>query len=142
MCVCVCVRVRACVRVCVCSIAKWLWVPGSIPSWCCCFLEQETLLILLQSTQLLKWGPGGLVPTGGSSPLSCNINGYLGKQMLNFKCLIEHLNVQVGLRGTTPSPVRHGTASCGLLVLPQEGIPALTHSAQVPQLLALGSVTA
>ena len=28
---------------------------------CCCFLEQETLL---QSTQLLKWGLGGLVPTG------------------------------------------------------------------------------
>ena len=34
-------------------------VPGSMPSsiscCCCCFLEQETLLSLLQSTQLYKW---------------------------------------------------------------------------------------
>jgi len=28
------------------------------------YLEQETLLTLLQSTQLFKWGPGGLVSTG------------------------------------------------------------------------------
>ena len=54
-----------CLFVCVCvvggSIAKWL---GHLPSdpqvqfpvmplWCC-FVEQETLLTLLQSTQLLK----------------------------------------------------------------------------------------
>jgi len=26
-----------------------------------------------------------------------------------------------------PLPVRHGTASCGLLVLPQEDLPALTQ---------------
>ena len=34
-------------------------VPGSMPSsiscCCCCFLEQKTLLSLLQSTQLYKW---------------------------------------------------------------------------------------
>ena len=31
-----------------------------------------------------------------------------------------------GTSAPTPSPVRHGTASCGLLVLPQEDLPVLT----------------
>ena len=30
-------------------------MPSSISCCCCCFLEQETLLSLLQSTQLYKW---------------------------------------------------------------------------------------
>ena len=34
----------------------------------------------------------------------------------------------MGLRIPTPSPVRHGTASCGLLVLPQKDLPALTSA--------------
>ena len=58
-------------------------VPGSIqvrfpagPLWCCCyFLEQETLLTLLQSTQLLKWGPGCLVPTGEAPHLAVTSMG-------------------------------------------------------------------
>ena len=72
--VCVCVRCRAAYpsghgigllikRLQVRSLLKTLW--------CCCFLEQETLLTLLQSTQLLNGY------TWGSSPPSCNINGYL-----------------------------------------------------------------
>ena len=44
---------------------------------------------------------------------------------------MSHIAVE-GPGGTlgapTPSTVRHGTASCGLLVLSQEGMPALTHS--------------
>jgi len=37
----------------------------------------------------------------------------------------------MGLQVPTPSPVRHGTASCRLLVLSQEDLPALTHSTGV-----------
>ena len=33
-----------------------------------------------------------------------------------------------GPGGPTPSPVGHGTASCGLLVLPQENFPVLTST--------------
>jgi len=62
VCVCVCVCVYLWVRqntgVGISSVIKrcWVW----FLHWCCCFLELETLLTLLQSTQLNKWGPGGL----------------------------------------------------------------------------------
>ena len=44
------VRVRVCVLV--------------TPNWCWLFLEQESLLALLQYIQLLKWGPSDLVSSG------------------------------------------------------------------------------
>ena len=62
------------------------------PLWCCCcFLEQETLITLLQSSQLLKRGPGGLVPTEEAAHPAVTSMGTwckLGKQMLNRSCLI------------------------------------------------------
>ena len=51
----------------------------------------------------------------------------LGKQM-HAQLSMSHIAVKGPTWVPTPSTVRHGTASCGLLVLPQEGIPALTHS--------------
>jgi len=48
----------------------------SMALYCCFFFfEQETLFTLLQSTQLLKWAPGGLVPTGKA----VHISEYLEK---------------------------------------------------------------
>ena len=37
---------------------SYFHVPIDVIAGWCCFLEQETLLTLLQSTQLYKWGPG------------------------------------------------------------------------------------
>ena len=67
-CVCVSVSVSVCVCVCVCVCVHIAKGVGHRPSkakgprfnswlyWCCyCFLEQETLHILLQSTQMYKW---------------------------------------------------------------------------------------
>jgi len=61
-------------------IVKWLrHQPGNLkvlgpilvwPLWCrCCFLDQESLLTLLQSIQLFKWEPGGLMSTGEAARL-------------------------------------------------------------------------
>ena len=65
VCVCMCVCACVCARVCVCLcvrgsstliiIVYWIAdqdVFSSVPSCCCCFLEQGTSLTLLQSTQL------------------------------------------------------------------------------------------
>ena len=46
-----------------------------MPNWYCCFLKQETLLTLLQSTQLFKWGPGGLVSTGEAAHPAVTLMG-------------------------------------------------------------------
>ena len=105
-------------------------LPGSIPGYATlvAFLEQGTLLRLLQSTQLLKWGPGGLVPTGEAAHPTVSSMDTWGSK---FQLSISH-KAGEGLVGTsgahTPSYVRHGTASCGSLVLPQEDMPALTSS--------------
>ena len=56
------------------------------------------------------------------------LNRYLvltGEANANRPCLTQRVKVQVGLQVPT---VGHGTASCGLLVLPQKDFPALTHS--------------
>ena len=45
----------------------------ALPNCCCyCFLEQEAIVY-----SAVKWRSSGLVSTGGSSPPSCNIIGYL-----------------------------------------------------------------
>ena len=51
-----------------------------------------------------------------------------GETNANCPCLAQPVKVQARLQVPTPSPVGHGTASCGLLVLPQEELPALTPS--------------
>ena len=124
----------SCVRVCVCVrlVIKRFQVrfPAG-PLWCCCcFLEQETLLTLLQSTQLLKWGPGGLVPTGEAAHPAVTSMGTwckLGKQMLDCPCLIWQLKVQVGLDAHTFN-CEIWYSLLRVTSLPQEGMPALTHS--------------
>jgi len=50
----------------------------------------------------------------GEAVHSCNINRYLVGQDPG------------GTSGALPSPVRHGTASCRLLILPQEDLLLLT----------------
>jgi len=70
-------------------------------SWYC-FLEQETLLKLLQATQLLKWTSHNLgkqIPIVHSYMISEDSGG-------TFEC--QHLG--------------HGTAPCGLTVLLQEDL--------------------
>ena len=101
VCVCVCVCVRACVRACV------------------RVCNQEFFLTLLQSTKLCN---GDLLAwcQQGKQPTRCNINGYLSV------CVSHN-----GLWVPTLSPVRHSTASCISLVLPQENLPALTLSTWV-----------
>ena len=85
-----------CVCVCVCEAASQVVRASALiersqvrflvePLWCCCcFLEQEALLTLLPSTQLFKWGPGGLVSTGEAAHPAVTSMGTwckLGKQM-------------------------------------------------------------
>ena len=89
-----CVFVSVCVCVCVWgggSIAEWPGAPCLIPSWatwcCCCFLEQGTLLTLLQSIQLLKWEPGSLVPTGEAAHPAVTSMGTWGS-----KCSTVHVS--------------------------------------------------
>ena len=69
--------------------------------------------------------------TGKQPSQLYNMNGYpvlTGETNSNCPCLTHQVKIQVGLRVPTPSLVRHGAASCGLLVLPQEDFPALTSS--------------
>ena len=97
-----------------CSIAKRLeyqtdnqMVQGSMLSYCYYFLEQETTRIA-PVYQAIYWGPGGLIPTGEAIHIS------------------QWTKAQVGLQVHTPSPVRHSTASCRLVVLPQEDLTLST----------------
>ena len=62
------------------------------------------------------------------------VSGYLvltGEAITNCPCLTQRVKGPGGTQVPTPSPVRHGTTSCGLLVLPQEDLPALTPSTDV-----------
>ena len=84
LCVCVCICVRQ-------NTGNWK-VPGLMPSWSCCFLEQETWFsIPSYIMETCSWWPG--VNWGSTQP-RCNINGYpelwvvgtwcsLGEQMFN-----------------------------------------------------------
>ena len=57
-------------------------------------------------------------------PAGADALGQIGKNV--------YLNVTVSVCACiymcVPTPVRHGTASCELLVLPQEDFPAMTPS--------------
>ena len=58
--------------------------------------NQLQVVTLLQSTQLYKWGPDGLVSYWGSSPTNCSINGYLAQVKLgeaNAQLSLSHLAV-------------------------------------------------
>ena len=62
-----------CVHVCDCvyvggSSSQVVGVPGSISSHSYCFLDQETLLTLLQSTQLYYWVPGNAGKADANCP--------------------------------------------------------------------------
>ena len=43
----------------------------------------------------------------------------------NCLCFAQQVRIQVEFWVLRPSPVRHGTASCRLLILPEEDLPAL-----------------
>ena len=63
---------------------SWLPVHGmsmftNVCVWSVCVhvvMQHNQVVTLLQSTQLYKWGPDGLVSYWESSPTSYNINGY------------------------------------------------------------------
>ena len=90
------------------------------------FLEQEALLTLLQSTQRFKCRPIGLDSAGEAvhpAVTSMGIWCKLGQQMPTVHVFAQQVRILLRLWVPTPSPVRHATASCGLLVLPQEDLP-------------------
>ena len=69
------------------------------------------------------------MPTGKAARLSVTSMGTwckLGKQMLDCPCM-SHMAVE-GSGGTSGAHTFTCETWYGLLVLPQEGIPALTHS--------------
>ena len=74
---------------------------------------------------------GDLVATGKAAhPAMYNINGYLhgeANAQLSMSCIVGER--PVGLQVPTPSPVRHGTAFCGLLF--QQDFLVLTSSTRV-----------
>ena len=80
--------------------------------WCyCCFLEQETLLTLLQSTQLFKWGPGGLVLSGEAAHPAVTSSKFP-----TVLVLLSSVGVVVELQVPRPLSVRPGqSSSCRLL---------------------------
>jgi len=160
MCVCVCVCVCVCMRVCVClcmygvcvlwgSIAKQSehqpanrkvagLIPARDPLVSFCFIEQETLLTLLQFTQPYKWGPG---VNWRNSPPSCNINRYLlitGKAnaQLSLSCLAMwsccgSLDSAIFIRQSPPA----GYYPCPRRICPSvrmvQGISVMVHWAAI-----------
>ena len=96
-----------------------------MPIWsCCCFLEQETLLTLPQSTQLyiVAWY------------YLCNINGYLhgaywGSKYPIVLVTLGGVGVTVELWVPRPLFMRPGQFSYRLLALPKEDLPAQGSSA-------------
>ena len=111
MCVCVCVHVCVCVcvHVCVCVRAR---TRARIAKW----LEHRP------GNQKFMWWPG---VNWGSSPPSYNINGYLVfTREANHQLSLSNL-VVLGLLWNLSSvaSLRPGQF-CGLLVLPQEDLPA------------------
>ena len=93
-----------------------------MPKWCyccCCFLEQETLFTLLQSTQLFKWGPGGLVSTKEVAHPAVALPGI----KWGSKCQLSTSHIvgegPCGTSGAYTFTAKHPA---------EKDLPALTHS--------------
>ena len=111
------------------SIVKWIeHQPGNqkVPVWCfcCSFLEHETFLTLLQSTQLnngdlVAWSSG---EAAHPAVISMGTWCLLGKQIPNCPVSFRGVGIIVELQVLQPLSVRPGQSSCRLLALPQEDL--------------------
>ena len=59
-------------------------------------------------------------------PTVTSMGTWGSKCQLSMSCIVGEDPDRTS--GAHPSPVEHGSASCGLLFLPQEDLPALTHN--------------